>query len=247
LGGLFNLGYAALVAALGLTSSSMWWLAWWPSLVLGLATSALIAWGASRFFFESRRTGALELLMTTPLGARTLVAAQWSALRRSLAGPVLLMCIPYGLRLFVFLSSGARLPGGMWTHQLPAMFLSLINTVLGVGALVWLALWFGLRAQTQTVAVCWTVGLGKGIPYLLSLLAAITARLLVSGLGLSLSSAFLFQGLPLLSYAGMIWGARRLLSRELDPASGGGLHPATLLREAGAMVSRARHWTPPVG
>jgi ABC-type transport system involved in multi-copper enzyme maturation permease subunit len=41
----------------------------------------LFAFQACRFFTETRRTGAFELLLSTPLGSRDLITAQWAMLR----------------------------------------------------------------------------------------------------------------------------------------------------------------------
>jgi hypothetical protein len=46
---------------------------------------------ASRFFLESRRTGALELLLSTPLSPREIVQGQVSALQRLFWGPAALV------------------------------------------------------------------------------------------------------------------------------------------------------------
>ena len=50
------------------TSRSVWSTIWMPSLAISALESALIAWAASRFFVEARRTAELEVLLTTPVG-----------------------------------------------------------------------------------------------------------------------------------------------------------------------------------
>ena len=56
----------------------------WPlSLATSTLGSALFAWAASRFFVEARRTGEIELLLTTPVGAKQIVSTQWQVLKRS--------------------------------------------------------------------------------------------------------------------------------------------------------------------
>jgi hypothetical protein len=39
---------------------------------------------------------------------------------------------------------------------------------MGVGAMIWLGLWQGLRARSQAGAILWTVILAKGVPFLIS-------------------------------------------------------------------------------
>ncbi len=91
-GGFHFLAFPVLIRFLGPSSYP---LLSWP---LGLATSAfsgaLFAWAASRFFVEARRTGELELLLTTPCGASELVSTQWAVLKRQLRWPMLLMLAP---------------------------------------------------------------------------------------------------------------------------------------------------------
>ena len=54
----------------------------------------MFAWAASRFFVEARRTGELELLLTTPLGAKQIVSTQWEVLKRGLRWPLVVMVAP---------------------------------------------------------------------------------------------------------------------------------------------------------
>ena len=59
--------------------------------ILLLPIKLLFAAQATRFFVESRRTGAFELLLAAPLGSRDLVTAQWAMLRRVFLPPILLI------------------------------------------------------------------------------------------------------------------------------------------------------------
>ena len=72
-------------------------------------TKILFATQACRFFVETRRAGAFELLLATPIRSEQLVAAQWTALRRAF-GPALiaagLICLGY-----VALLIGTQLTG----------------------------------------------------------------------------------------------------------------------------------------
>src|SRR4029077_8052095 len=62
--------------------------------VAGLIGAAMVAWVASRFFVGVRRTGELELLLITPVGAQSVVEDQWRVLKRLFAWPVLCMQAP---------------------------------------------------------------------------------------------------------------------------------------------------------
>jgi ABC-type transport system involved in multi-copper enzyme maturation permease subunit len=233
----------------------------WP---LGLATSAfegaLFAWAASRFFVEARRTGELELLLTTPVGAREIVSAQWEILKRRLRWPILVMLAPTLLEAGYLM---LRTQGGFGQGNsfiLPYTVSSLIGCVemfFGVGALCWVGLWFGLKAGGQARAIVWTASLVKGLPYLISILCSILFPVLGSALARSAIgwSSFPFwiilslpQVVTLVLYVGLIKLARQRLVGELVGVE---VMKVDLLqfvssaaRDASAAFHKARHWTP---
>jgi ABC-type transport system involved in multi-copper enzyme maturation permease subunit len=66
---------------------------------------------ACRFFAEGRRSGALELLRTTPLGGSAMISEQWKALRRIFLVPV---CLLLAAEIVAGLwASGTREPSGV--------------------------------------------------------------------------------------------------------------------------------------
>jgi hypothetical protein len=135
-------------------ASSFWLLAPSIGVITSLAGAVLVAWVASRFFIAARRNGTLELLLTTPLGAETLLAEQSKVLRRMFALPILLMqaaVIPQLLQGLARTNTGV----GGWQGYL-ALFtlLSLANTYFGIETLSWLGLWFGVKARSQAGATC---------------------------------------------------------------------------------------------
>ena len=147
------------------------------AVVGGLCGGAVVAWVASRFFVNVRRTGELELLLTTPLGVETLVSEQWSVLKRFFVWPVLVMQAPLLPQILAGLTAAAGGLPATWQNQTTLLkLLSLVNTFLGTATLCWLGLWFGSRARTQAGAIVWTVGLAKGIPSLLTLFCSVLAQ-----------------------------------------------------------------------
>jgi hypothetical protein len=125
-----------------------------PWLAVGLIGSTMIAWAASRFFSEGRRNGEMELLLTTSLGAERIVRDQWSGLKRLLRWPVALLCAPTLLRIPWLMAGPGLGLGALWV--VPNTFgavLGIANTILGVGALCWLGMWFGLNSRNQAVAI----------------------------------------------------------------------------------------------
>jgi hypothetical protein len=174
------------LAVLGLTCSRWMSLILQPLGVRGAFGFALVAWPlgvwgalfgggmaafvASRFFASVRRSGELELLLTTPLGAATIVPEQWKVLKRVFVWPVLMLQLLTLLpALGGLMSLGRGVSSSLPPYILLAMLMNFANTFLGTTALCWLALWFGLKARTQTGAVVWSVTLAQGVPWLLTL------------------------------------------------------------------------------
>ncbi len=140
-------------------------MSWTFSLVTTAIVGALFAWVASRFFVEARRTGELELLLTTPVGAREIVSAQWEDLMRQIRFPLAVMLVPFGLQMLMMLFTINNFPSGFRGLYPVTMVLSGVNTLVGTLAVCRVALWFGLRIIGQARVVLWTVLLTKIVPY----------------------------------------------------------------------------------
>jgi len=241
----FVIRFATPGSAAGLSSSF--------GLATSVVTGVLCAWAASRFFVESRRTGELELLLTTPVGARTIVSDQWKVLKRVIRWPLVLMVAPLVLQGLLFLTYARNSPSGWWRFQFASLPLSVLNTILGLGALCWLALWFGLRAGGQAKAILWTVTVARAVPYGISVLSSVLGSMLLAPraaqpTGLHLAIWLVPQGANLVFYVWIIWLARRRLLGDLAAAGPMplGLRQAvsSASRETAAAFRRARHWTP---
>ncbi len=226
------------------------------TLAIALVSGALFAWAASRFFVEARRTGQLELLLTTPLGARQVVAMQWQLLKRALLWPLVVMIVPTILQAGFVIATMGRVYGPAMSYR--AMFgiselIACVNIILGVWALCWLGVWFGLRSRGQGRAVVWTVGMAKGVPYVISVLFWILfIPLTMSPFGRRAPPYWIMTNLPqivnLFLYLGLInWARRRLLgglagADLMKVGVGESLLSAT--RNAASAWRKARHWTP---
>jgi hypothetical protein len=226
---------------------------WSFNLASAAVTGALCAWAASRFFVETRRTGELEVLLTTPVGARTIVSDQWKVLRRVIRWPLVLMLAPMlfqVLTLWFMLRGPSRLWRFQYMFSIP---LSAINTVLALIALCWMALWFGLRAGSQARAILWSVGIAKALPYGVAMVCSLVASVLMRP-GMAPFSLAYFVVLLLPQVATLAFNlwlirlARRRLAAELTAAQPAlfALRPAlsSKAREAVAVIRAARHWTP---
>lgn len=145
----------------------------WPLGIAGaLIGGAMVAWVASRFLVGVRRTGDLELLLTTPVGAESIVSDQWRALRRLFVRNVPL--VQAGMLLPVLgstVSTGPGPPTEWHAYNTFSMLLSLANGFLGVSAVCWMALWLALRARSQAAAIAGTVVVVKGLACVVAVFA----------------------------------------------------------------------------
>lgn len=131
-------------------------------------------------FGEDRQSGALELLLATPIGVARLVEGQLLALRRQFAGPVLLMLTVD----FLFLLS-ERTDRNWVLLVLAGMIVLVIDLV----ALAWVGMWFGLRARSgirATWAAFWRL---LAMPWAMFILLLIFAEIVANGLNVGESGA----------------------------------------------------------
>jgi len=225
------------------------------SLAVSALEGALFAWAASRFFVEARRTGELELLLTTPCGAREIVSAQWGVLKRRLRWPMLVMLAPALLEaIYAWLPIQPRFPQSS-SYMLRVAISRLVGCVeipVGIAALCWVGLWFGLKAGRQARAIVWTVILVNGLPYLISILCSILFLKLVRlTAGQSSFPIWLMMLLPQAVILVLYFGLIRLARQHLVGESAGaevmrfdlGQFLSSEVRGAVSRFHKIRHWT----
>ena len=130
---------------------------WLLSLLLVLAMASQ----ASHFFVNATRTGALELMLATPLPARHIATGQWWALWRTFRVPVLLVV---ALRLSMHVQSLVNLNSGgpkgtvsvhltllIWNHVAEAV--SVVSFLTGMLAVGWFSMWMGVVTRKANMAV----------------------------------------------------------------------------------------------
>jgi hypothetical protein len=188
-------------------------------IVAGLIGATLVAWVASRFFVGVRRTGDLELLLTTPVGSRTVVEDQWRVLKRLFVWPVLCMQAPMLPQFLIGLSAAGTTAGAARADLTLLKLLTVGNAFAGAAALCWLGLWFGFRARTQAGAIVWAAGLGKAAPSLVALLCSIAAAAPIKPAGAGIATYLFAWWVPELAttlfYVWLIILARTNLARDL--------------------------------
>jgi hypothetical protein len=135
---------------------------WVLSFLLVLA----VASQASLFFVEATRTGALELMLATPLPARDIVRGQWWALWRTFLAPALLVLairLSTNIAQLVQTWRVSRPAVGTGTttvftndivvYQCIALALSVVGFFTGLLAVAWFAMWMGVITRKANMAV----------------------------------------------------------------------------------------------
>jgi ABC-type Na+ efflux pump permease subunit len=162
---------------------------------------------ASSRLSEDRRSGALELLLSTPLSEREVVRGQWIALRRQFLGPLLVFLV------LEFLLLGSSQSQGWLLVWIPIRLLEF-------AALGWVGMWLGLTARSVTRAILGTLGLILVLPWLIS--TVVIQILSVAGPGIGgavLPPWVLYPGLVMAVNVvnhviwGWIWARSRLRHR----------------------------------
>lgn len=151
----------------GAAPAGSWGLLSFVGMAVILFSGGLVAWAGARFFQDTRRQQDLELLLTTPLGARSILTAQWRVLRRALAWPlglVLGVALPAGISLIYDFANGYQRE--IWLLTQP--FLIGVNLILEAVVLCWVGIWFGLRGRNPMTAVSGAVGLVQLLPLALA-------------------------------------------------------------------------------
>jgi ABC-type transport system involved in multi-copper enzyme maturation permease subunit len=131
------------------------------------SAGCLLSWGAGRSIFEARRSGELELLLCTPLGARDIVRGHWWALWRPLRAAWLLAVFVLLVQFIFSLGAIAQQPVYVRTFFVLWAVLVPLNKILDGVAICWVAMWFALQARKAIQVVAWTTGLVILLPYVI--------------------------------------------------------------------------------
>ncbi len=159
------IGWAALVIASCLLPGGIKWpVAFYGSKATAFLLKVLFAAQACRFFVECRQSGALELLLCTPLPEREVIRVQWKQLRNLFLPPLVVFLIP--VCFVMFLQEFSMTVTRTATPFLPLMNITgaagvgtmfLVSTVTEFLALgetgMWLSVWLKKPALAPGVAV----------------------------------------------------------------------------------------------
>jgi len=113
---------------------------------LAVVLKLWVAWHACATLAEARRTGAVELLLATPLTIEDIMHGHWQALQRSLLWPVIaLLGLQLVSSLDAFTHQEASMRGWLFFLPIPAVTVfAMITLVLDLVALAWVGMWMGL-------------------------------------------------------------------------------------------------------
>ena len=173
-----------------------------------------IAVMACRFFHEARRTGALELLLTTPVPPRTILRGHWRALRSYFAWPILaiaLLHVAY-VAAQLFLLQRARGQSVFLSYHFSSYavmaWCSLANFLTDVLALCLVGTWLSMAVRSPTASALTALSAVIFLPW--------GMRLLGPGSAVSLLASWIrsWQALPLLGSVFGDWGNAYALARS---------------------------------
>jgi hypothetical protein len=228
------------------------------SLAMSIVEGSLFGWAASRFFVEGRRSGELELLLTTPVGAETIISSQWKEVRGMFILPVILLAAPdlvYGvLKHFMAVYGPEGLGHRLYT--VVVLLLGFLPVIVRFGALIWAGFWFGLRARSQAGAIVRILLVIQAVPYLMSMAGSFLVRRYAPNdffFNYTVRNSYWIWAYSLPSvailfyYFWLIWWARRRLATECtNPSTGSDLLQAISRARAGlnSFAQKARNWPP---
>lgn len=199
------------------------------------------AWAGCRVVVEARHSGALELLLSTPLRVEQIVWGQWKGLRRfwwalvylAILFPAVLLVRMWvdedGVRQAQFLSFGmsavAMFDGFEWLEVLVPVIGGGVTSLADVYALFWVGMWLGLCSGRLARAFFQTCALVIFIPWFALTMAQIA--LMVTGFVMHFAGwdadeliQFLLVVLVLAKdFVFIVWARRNLHGRFREVAS----------------------------
>ncbi len=154
-----------------------------PARACGFVLKILVAFQACRFFVETRQSGALEMLLCTPLKSNELIQAQWRALLRVFLWPLVIFLV---LCWAAFAIAPPRLPTTFGPGGPPLIspffgtFLFSLELAADVLALGWFGMWLGLTVRKPVLAPALTVLAVLILPSMISYFAVVADMFFIS-------------------------------------------------------------------
>jgi hypothetical protein len=151
-----------------------------PAFALHFTVKILIATESGRRFYQDRQSGALELLLATPLPARAIVAGQRAALWKRFKPALWLISVANVVTFAVVfervvLEASGTIPASEYISMVEVFFGGVVMLWLDAGALISLGMWKGLKAGKYPRSVFATWGQVVLPPWLAIVLFALIA------------------------------------------------------------------------
>jgi len=173
--------------------AAVWILGWWKfrrdwlnegvyistAIVLNLLLRCWFATEAAFVLSDNHRSGALELLLSTPLKVEDILRGQWLALRRQFIGPVLLVLFAECFFLLAIIREAISDDERVFWYAL--WFCGMLIFVADLVALYWLGMWRGLTSRNGLRAAGGGLAIVLGLPW--AAYGVILLFLVVSELG----------------------------------------------------------------
>ncbi|HXU77147.1 MAG TPA: ABC transporter permease subunit, partial [Methylomirabilota bacterium] len=118
---------------------------YYPAKVCGFILKMLVAIQAARFFAEARHSGALEVLLATPLRNREILKGQWLAIRSIFLWPLVIFLA------FHFLPMAVAASHTWWASGSQSS--EVWGGLMGLGMGTLMILWLGLGLAVDAVAL----------------------------------------------------------------------------------------------
>lgn len=206
------------------------------SAVTALFSFVLFIWmtvDAIRRIGDSRTSGALELLLATPLTDREIVSGFWHGIVRVFRIPVvvllILQIIGLGLTILNWNNIMADTTNSFhnWDYALGQMvggLSTLLNTIALCGAVIWVGMWLGLKSGSTTASAALTYVMVVIVP---GLFIAIGVNVLFFAVQLASGSSMMWIN-PVASGCArlvvnvtfIIWARRQLIHHFREAANG---------------------------
>jgi hypothetical protein len=174
-------GILAWAAAAGDTAAL--WTLFGCAIAVHLALAVWLAFEACNSFADARGTGAMELLLSTPLTVRQILRGQHLALRQLFLGPIAMLL---SVEALLVIGQTWRLTqGGASVFERVMLVLvlgfCLVWFVLDLFAVAEVGMWFGLTSQKPTQALTRTILLVLVLPlFVLPCCSAVGPGLMVA-------------------------------------------------------------------
>lgn len=160
----------------------------WTTFAAGFWLKLRVAAMACRHLQEHRRSGALELVLATPVTPESMVRGNWMGLRHLMLPPLVTVLAAAGLLLAASLGQEQA-----WSDrtEVPLTFaVGLGVLVLDMVTLAYSGMWRGLNSARYVRAYSATVGMVLLLPWVLFVISLILFGVLMEALHLNMGSDF---------------------------------------------------------